>query len=77
MVDLLRCKIGIVGVVNAHATTEVIEDAILKEISPADVTIHVEPAGASKPSGKKLKRKIKELNLISKKAERNSYHPSC
>ena len=28
----------------AHATTELIEDAILKVVAPADVTVHVEPA---------------------------------
>jgi len=41
----------------AHAATEVIENAILKEISPADVTVHMEPARAPQISKPKLRPK--------------------
>jgi cation diffusion facilitator family transporter len=59
-IDMHVTMDGSVTLMEAHAATEVIEDAILKEISPADVTVHVEPAGASKMSQKKLKRKSKK-----------------
>jgi cation diffusion facilitator family transporter len=41
----------------AHAATELIEAAILKEVSPADVTVHVEPAGPVKRPGKNARLK--------------------
>jgi divalent metal cation (Fe/Co/Zn/Cd) transporter len=56
-IDMHVTMNGSVTLMEAHAAMEVIEDAILKEISPADVTVHVEPAGAPKTFGKKLKRK--------------------
>jgi cation diffusion facilitator family transporter len=40
---------------DAHATAELIENAILKVISPADVTVHVEPVKAPKPPTRKSK----------------------
>jgi divalent metal cation (Fe/Co/Zn/Cd) transporter len=43
----------------AHAATELIENAILREISPTDVTVHVEPAGTPRTSRKNLKPKSK------------------
>jgi cation diffusion facilitator family transporter len=56
-IDMHVTMDGSVTLMEAHATTEVIEDAILKEISPADVTVHVEPTGSAKKSRKKLKPK--------------------
>jgi cation diffusion facilitator family transporter len=44
----------------AHAATEVIEKVILAIISPADVTVHMEPAKLPKISPKKLKTKTKQ-----------------
>jgi len=41
----------------AHAATELIETAILKVISPADVTVHVEPAERARQPIKKSKAK--------------------
>ena len=52
-VDMHVTMDGSVTLREAHAATEVIEDAILKEISPADVTVHVEPAVIPKSSTKK------------------------
>jgi len=43
-IDMHVTMDGSVTLKEAHAATELIEDAILKEISPADVTVHVEPA---------------------------------
>ena len=43
----------------AHAATEVIENAILAIISPADVTVHMEPAEMPDIPQKKLKTKAK------------------
>jgi cation diffusion facilitator family transporter len=56
-IDMHVTMDGGVSLRDAHATTEVIEDAILKEISPADVTVHVEPANLPKITTRKLKRK--------------------
>jgi divalent metal cation (Fe/Co/Zn/Cd) transporter len=58
-IDMPVTMDGSVTLKEVHAATEVIEDAILKEISPADVTVHVEPAGPPKPSRKNLKPKPK------------------
>jgi cation diffusion facilitator family transporter len=52
-IDMHVTMDGNVTLKEAHAATVVIEDAILKEISPADVTVHVEPAEAPKLSIKK------------------------
>ena len=49
---------GSVTLNQAHAATELIEKAILKEVSPADVTVHVEPTVEPKaPAGKGNKAK--------------------
>ncbi|MCX6034254.1 MAG: cation diffusion facilitator family transporter [Chloroflexi bacterium] len=45
----------------AHAATEVIEKAIHAIISPADITVHVEPAEAPRVSQNKRKQRI-DLN---------------
>ena len=58
-IDMHVTMDGNVTLRDAHATTEVIEDAILKEISPADVTVHVEPAELPKPPKKSWKSKTK------------------
>jgi cation diffusion facilitator family transporter len=58
-IDMHVTMDGSVTLKEAHAATEVIENAILKEISPADVTVHVEPAGIPKTSRKNLKPKLK------------------
>ena len=58
-IDMHVTMDGNVTLRDAHATTEVIEDAILKEISPADVTVHVEPAVLPKPPKKSWKSKTK------------------
>ena len=44
----------------AHAATEVIENAILAIISPADVTVHMEPAEMPDIPQKKLKTKARQ-----------------
>jgi cation diffusion facilitator family transporter len=44
----------------AHAATEVIEDAILAIVAPADVTVHMEPADPPKAATKKPKTKAKK-----------------
>jgi cation diffusion facilitator family transporter len=56
-IDMHVSMDGNVSLKDAHAATEVIEDAILKVISPADVTVHVEPAEAPKPAAGKRKAK--------------------
>jgi len=56
-IDMHVTMDGSVTLMEAHAATEVIEAAILKEISPADVTVHVEPARTPKPPRQKLKPK--------------------
>jgi ferrous-iron efflux pump FieF len=58
-IDMHVTMDGSVTLKEAHSATEVIEDAILKEISPADVTVHVEPAGTPKKSRNNLKPKSK------------------
>ena len=58
-IDMHVTMDGSVTLKEAHSATEVIEDAILKEISPADVTVHVEPAGPPRTSKKNLKPKSK------------------
>ncbi len=47
---------GNVTLEEAHATTMVIEQAILKEVSPADVTVHVEPV-------EKLKNPLRKMGV--------------
>jgi cation diffusion facilitator family transporter len=54
-IDMHVTMDGSVTLKEAHAATEVIEDAILKEISPADVTVHVEPADIPKIPIRKTK----------------------
>jgi cation diffusion facilitator family transporter len=56
-IDMHVTMDGNVTLKDAHAATVVIEDAILKEISPADVTVHVEPAETPKPFAGKQKTK--------------------
>jgi cation diffusion facilitator family transporter len=57
-IDMHVTMDGSVTLKEAHAATEVIEDAILEVITPADVTVHVEPAEIPPaPSRKKLKFK--------------------
>ena len=46
---------GSLSLKDAHAATIVIEDAILSIISPADVTVHMEPVEMPKISPKKQK----------------------
>jgi len=58
-IDMHVTMDGSVTLKEAHSTTEVIEDAILKEISPADVTVHFKPAGIPKKSRSNLKPKSK------------------
>ena len=58
-IDMHVTMDGSVTLKDAHSATEVIENAILKEISPADVTVHVEPAGIPKQSRKNPKPKAK------------------
>ena len=55
-IDMHVTMDGSVTLKEAHAATEVIEDAILKEISPADVTVHVEPAEIPTKPRRKLMR---------------------
>src|SRR5512136_3070780 len=54
-IDMHVTMDGSVTLQEAHAATEVIETAILKVISPADVTVHVEPAEMPRQSIKKRK----------------------
>jgi cation diffusion facilitator family transporter len=56
-IDMHVTMNGNVTLKDAHAATVAIEDAILKEISPADVTVHVEPAETRKFSTQKPKMK--------------------
>jgi len=58
-IDMHVTMDGSLTLQEAHAATEIIEDTILKEISTADVTVHVEPADIPKPSTKKIKKKAK------------------
>ena len=61
-IDMHVTMDGSVTLKEAHVATEMIEDAILKEISPADVTVHVEPAGIPRTFRKNLKPKSKRKN---------------
>jgi cation diffusion facilitator family transporter len=54
-IDMHVTMDGNVTLEDAHAATMVIEEAILKEISPADVTVHVEPVEKAKVSNKKTR----------------------
>jgi cation diffusion facilitator family transporter len=55
-IDMHVSMDGNLTLLEAHAATEVIEDMILKEVSPADVTVHVEPAKAPiVPKKKRIK----------------------
>lgn len=56
-IDLHVTMDGNVSLKNAHAATEEIEDAILKVISPADVTVHVEPAEPPGLHSKKMAKR--------------------
>ncbi len=56
-IDMHVTMDGNVTLQEAHAATVLIEDAILREISPADVTVHVEPVEAPKAPNKKLRLK--------------------
>jgi cation diffusion facilitator family transporter len=58
-IDMHVTMDGSLSLQEAHAATEVIEDAILKEVSPADVTVHVEPAEKQKIPKKSQKTKAK------------------
>jgi cation diffusion facilitator family transporter len=54
-IDMHVTMDGSVTLREAHAATEVIENAILKEISPADVTVHVEPGEVPKAPARKAR----------------------
>jgi len=54
-IDMHATMDGSVTLQEAHAATGLIEAAILKEISPADVTIHVEPAETPRQTARKRK----------------------
>jgi cation diffusion facilitator family transporter len=54
-IDMHITMDGRVTLQEAHAATELIEAAIQKVVSPADVTVHVEPAEAPKPPARKSK----------------------
>jgi cation diffusion facilitator family transporter len=56
-IDMHVTMDGNVTLEDAHAATMVIEEAILKEISPADVTVHVEPVEKLKVPIKKTRTK--------------------
>ena len=47
-IDMHVTMDGNLTLIAAHAVTELIENAVLELISPADVTVHVEPVGPSK-----------------------------
>ena len=66
-IDMHVTMDGSVTLREAHKATEVIEDAILNEISPADVTVHVEPVEDPQAPLKRLKGK----NDTSKRPRRN------
>ncbi len=54
-IDMHVTMDGSVTLQEAHAATELIETAILKVISPADVTVHVEPAETPRQTARKRK----------------------
>jgi cation diffusion facilitator family transporter len=56
-IDMHVTMDGNVSLQDAHTATEEIEDAILKVISPADVTVHVEPAGPPRLRSKKMAKR--------------------
>jgi cation diffusion facilitator family transporter len=56
-IDMHVTMDGNVTLQEAHAATVLIEDAILREISPADVTVHVEPVETPKAPNKKTRLK--------------------
>ncbi|MGD0879513.1 MAG: cation transporter dimerization domain-containing protein [Anaerolineales bacterium] len=58
-IDIHVTMDGTVTLKDAHSATEVIENANLKEISLADVTVHVKPAGTLKLSRKNPRPKTK------------------
>lgn len=58
-IDMHVTMNGNVSLNKAHATTEAIEEAIMKEVSPADVTVHVEPAELSESTPLKSRKKRK------------------
>jgi len=56
-IDMHVTMDGSVTLKEAHAATEVIENIILQEISPADITVHVEPAETVRVPVKKRGRR--------------------
>jgi len=56
-IDMHVTMDGSLSLQEVHAATMVIEDAILNEISPADVTVHVEPAETVVVPNKKTRQK--------------------
>jgi cation diffusion facilitator family transporter len=56
-IDMHVTMDGNVSLKNAHAATEEIEGAILKVISPADVTVHVEPAETPSLRSRKMAKR--------------------
>ena len=56
-IDMHVTMDGSLSLREAHAATELIEDAILKQISPADVTVHVEPEQVHQAPKKKKRAK--------------------
>jgi cation diffusion facilitator family transporter len=56
-IDMHVTMDGNVSLQDAHTATEEIEDAILKVISPADVTVHVEPAEPPRLRSKKMAKR--------------------
>jgi divalent metal cation (Fe/Co/Zn/Cd) transporter len=75
-IDMHVTMDGSVTLKEAHAATEVIENAILKEISPADVTVHVEPAGIPKKIQEEPETETKAPNLKIKQAGEYSPQPA-
>ncbi|HVM71139.1 MAG TPA: cation diffusion facilitator family transporter [Anaerolineales bacterium] len=62
-IDMHVTMDGSLSLREAHAATEAIENAILREISPADVTVHVEPAEPARLSKKKTKTRYSRRSL--------------
>jgi cation diffusion facilitator family transporter len=56
-IDMHITMNGNLTLIEAHAATEVIEKAIHGIVSPADITVHVEPANLPKPPTKIQKNK--------------------
>jgi len=60
-IDMHVTMDGNMSLRDAHAATMVIEEAIMKIISPADVTVHMEPNDAAQGRLKKVKKSTKRL----------------